>query len=65
MIGNIEEMIERNLICIDNAGFEDRLTIGSPYISLYDYMFNTYCISLDDKNGQKQLYNKKLFNIIN
>lgn len=64
MNSNIENLIEKHVICKSNNNFEDRLTVGNTYISLYDYMFNTYCILKDDKNGYKQLFSKNLFDEI-
>lgn len=60
----MNNFMEKQVICKSNNNFEDRLTVGNTYISLYDYIFNTYCIYKDDKNGCKQLYNKNLFDEI-
>lgn len=60
-MNNVENLIEKKVICKSNNNFKDRLTIGNTYISLYDYMFNTYCIFKDDKGGNKQLYSRNLF----
>jgi CTP:phosphocholine cytidylyltransferase-like protein len=58
------ELVVRKVRCINNKHFEKFLTIGKEYVSGNDFLEDCYVIEESDTGATKQVFDRKLFEVV-